>query len=191
MCTRRTPDRQHQHIVQNATMCATMCYCGGKGIHGYCRSTHGANLAPMLWLVRGVEARIGLANKDMVHTIFNLEELAAGSTCAIRPAFLSRSSPHINSQLGKGKSFPVGDPTSFRPARPAPPHPPPPSSRILSQRASAPPGMDAHAQPCIVQPIIIAWSTMLDGIEGQHTSSLENPPPLDGKWPHPLSRGRW
>ena len=47
----------------------------------------------------------------------------------------------------------------------------------LSPRASSPPGMVAHAQACIGQPIIIAWSLMPNGIEGQHTSSLENPPP--------------
>ena len=49
----------------------------------------------------------------------------------------------------------------------------------LSPRGSHVPGMVAHAQPCIVQPIIIALSPMPDGMGGQHhlTGAPAPPPP--------------
>ena len=56
----------------------------------------------VLWLGRGVEATVGLANKDMTDTIFNPEEAGVAPSCEFHPAFLSRSSPHI-AQLPVGE----------------------------------------------------------------------------------------
>ena len=48
--------------------------------------------------------------------------------------------------------------------------------------------MVAHAQSCYVRRIIIAWPPMPNGIQGQDTSPLLNPPaPPDGEWRHRLS----
>ena len=47
----------------------------------------------------------------------------------------------------------------------------------LGPRARPPTGMVAHAKLCIVRPIIIVRAPMPNGIQGQHTSLLQNPRP--------------
>ena len=58
----------------------------------------------VLWLRKGVEATVGLANKDMMDTIVNPEEPSVTLTCEFHPVFFSRSSPHIAHLLvGEGR----------------------------------------------------------------------------------------
>ena len=78
----------------------------------------------------------------------------------------------------------------IRSSSPPPSYPPP-----VSLYASPPPSVVAHAKPCMVQPSIITWPLMPNGIEGQHTSSLVNTPRTVNGCVHfplqrPLPKGR-
>ena len=100
--TKWTPDKHHRHIVKNATHLDPLPVPAVKGFTG----TLDQDLVPtwhqVLWLGRGVEGTVGLANKDMMDAIFNPMESGVAYTCALHPAFLLRSSPHL-------AHLPVGD----------------------------------------------------------------------------------
>ena len=95
MFTQWTADKQHRHIVKNATHCDYVPVSAVKGFMG----TVDQNMVPtwhqVLWLGRGVEAIVGLGTKLDMDTMSNPEEPGVVPTCEFHPVFLSRSSPHI------------------------------------------------------------------------------------------------
>ena len=76
--TQWTPDKHHRHIVKNATHPVPVPAV--KGFTG----TLDQDLVPtwhqVLWLGRGVEGTVGLANKDMMDAIFNPMEPGVAHT---------------------------------------------------------------------------------------------------------------
>ena len=108
--TQWTPDKHHWHIVKNATHLDPMLVPSAKGFMGtliktWCQlGTKSWTWHQVLWLRRGVEGTVGLANKDMMDAIFNPMEPGVAHTYEFHLAFLSRSSPHIaHLPIGEGQ----------------------------------------------------------------------------------------
>ena len=93
--TQWTPDKHHQHIVKNATHLDPVTLPAVKGVTGTVHQDVMPSWHGVLWLGRGVERTVGLANKDMMDAIVNPMEPGVAPTCEFHPALLSRSSPHI------------------------------------------------------------------------------------------------
>ena len=91
-----------------------------------------------MWLGRVVEARVALANKHPVDTIFNPEERVVAFTCVFCLAFLSHSSRRISLSMPLDKETSSSTPSSTLPdtsaLRSPPPTanapPPPPGDRV-------------------------------------------------------------
>ena len=100
--TQWTPDKHHQHIVKNATHLGPVPLPAIKGFTGTVDQHVVRTGHQVLWLGRGVDGKVGLANKDTIDAICNSMELGDAQNCAFKPAFLSRNSSHI-------AYFPDGD----------------------------------------------------------------------------------
>ena len=106
MFTKWTPDKQHRHIVKNASHLDHVLVPAVKGFIGIVDQNIVPTWHQVLWLGRGVEAIVGRANKEMMDAIFNPEEPGVAPTCEFQPVFLSRRTPPIaHPTVRKAKSF--------------------------------------------------------------------------------------
>ena len=113
---------QHRDIVKNAMHLDLVLVAAAKGFPGILDQDCVPTWHQVLWLGREVDCMPGLANKDMMDTIFNRMELGVAPTSEFHPKFLCWSSPHIaHLPVGKAKSFSGGDPTSLSSAGPGAP----------------------------------------------------------------------
>ena len=120
--TQWTPDKRRRHIAKNATHLDLVLVPAVKGFTGSLDQDLAPTCHQVLWLGRGVEATVGLANKDMVDTIIIPMEPGAAHTCQFHPVFPSpaaTTSPTSPSE--KAESFFRGDRTISRSARRGPP----------------------------------------------------------------------
>ena len=121
MFTRRTMDKQHRHIVKNATHLDRVLVPGVKTFMGALDQHTVPTSLLVLWLGRGIARTVGLDNKDMVGTIFDPEEPGRFHLRNLVAVPLLEQSTHCRPpRLGRGSVFGT-DPLSWKAARPAPP----------------------------------------------------------------------